>query len=175
MLSAQYRSPINYSKESLTQARSALDRLYSAADSLDFLAENGKEGALSEEEAEFIGTFDGYRTRFDESMDDDLNTADAIGVLFELVRQVNIRLEGTPTKAFAKACRDMIGEFTNVLGLLYHRKTGGLDSQVEAMIEERQAARKSKNFAEADRIRNALADMGVELMDTPQGVKWKKK
>lgn len=174
MLSAQYRSPINYSKESLTQARSALDRLYTIADSLDFLAKNGKEGALSEEETEFVGTFDGYRARFDESMDDDLNTADAIGVLFELVRQVNIRLEGTPTQAFARACRDMVGEFTNVLGLLYNRKTDDLDSQVEAMIEARQAARKAKDFAEADRIRNSLADMGIELMDTPQGVKWKK-
>lgn len=171
MLSAQYRNPLNYSKESLIQAQNALERLYTAMDNLDFLMKNGAEGEVTEAEKAFIGTFDGYRQRFDDAMDDDLNTADAIGVLFELIRAVNTAVEAGPTQAFAKACKDMITEFTDVLGLLYNREADDLDSQVEAMIEARQAARKAKNFAEADRIRDALKDMGIELMDTPQGVK----
>lgn len=172
MLSAHYRSPLNYSKESLTQAQSALERLYTAVSNLEFIQKNGEKGALTEEESTFIDTFSDYRRRFHEAMDDDLNTADAIGVLFELVRAVNTAVEGKPTEALAKASLDMILEFTNVLGLLNHRKQEeGLDSQVEAMIEARQAARKEKNFAEADRIRDELLAMGIELKDTPQGVK----
>lgn len=174
MLSAQYRSPLNYSRESLTQAQSALERLYTAAENLDFLAQNGAEGDLTEAEQTFIGTFDAYRARFDEAMDDDLNTADAVGVLFELVRAVNIAVEGKPTRTFAASCRAMIGEFCDVLGLLYRQKKATADGEVEALIEARQAARKAKNFAEADRIRDQLKEMGIELMDTPQGIKWKK-
>ncbi len=174
MLSAQYRSPLNYSKDSLDNARAALDRLYTADDNMDFLEKNGEEGEMTESERVFTATFDDYRTRFDEAMDDDLNTADAIGVLFELVRAENTALEGKPTKAFAAECRKMLHEITDVLGLLYSRKKDDLDSQVEAMIEARQAARKAKNFAEADRIRDELKEMGIVLMDTPQGVKWTK-
>ena len=109
-------------------------------------------------------------------MDDDLNTADAISVIFELVRAINIAVEKNPTKALAAACLDMLHEFTDVLGLLYNKKEedDSLDSKVEAMIEARQAARKAKNFAEADRIRDELKAMGITLMDTPQGVKWSK-
>ncbi len=176
MLSAHYRSPLNYSRESLTQAQSALERLDTALSNLEFLGEKGAGGDLKPEEMAFVSTFDGYRTRFHEAMDDDLNTADAIGVLFELVRGVNTAVEKEPTAALAKACLGMILEFTQVLGILYHRKKAdSLDAQVEAMIEARQEARKSKNFAEADRIRDELLAMGIELMDTPQGVKWKKK
>jgi len=175
MLSAHYRSPLNYSRESLTQAQSALERLYTAVENLDFLALSGAEGELNAAERELTASFDGYRGRFDDSMDDDLNTADAIGVLFELVRAINTAaVEGAPTRAFAVACRAMIEEFTDVLGLLYNQKKDDPDSQVEALIEARQAARKGKNFAEADRIRDELKAMGVELMDTPQGIKWKK-
>lgn len=174
MLSAHYRSPLNYSRESLTQAQAALERLYTADDNLDFLTQNGAEGEMTEAERTFAAGFDDYRRRFDDAMDDDMNTADAIGVLFELVRAVNTAVEQAPTRAFAAACREMIHEFTNVLGLLYNQKKDDLDSQVEALIEARQAARKAKNFAEADRIRDELKAMGVELMDTPQGVKWKK-
>ena len=103
-------------------------------------------------------------------------TADAISVIFELVRAINIAVEKNPTKALATACLDMLHEFTDVLGLLYNKKEedDSLDSKVEAMIEARQAARKAKNFAEADRIRDELKAMGITLMDTPQGVKWSK-
>ncbi len=174
MLSAHYRSPLNYSQESLEQAQSALERLYTAVDNLDFLQKNGTGGDLSPEGQAFADTFDDYRIRFRKAMDDDLNTADAIGTLFELVRAVNTAVEREPSAALAKVSQDMIREFTQVLGLLYNRKAPeDLDSKVEALIEARQAARKAKDFAEADRIRDQLKEMGIELMDTPQGVKWK--
>ncbi|MEG2000466.1 MAG: cysteine--tRNA ligase [Evtepia sp.] len=168
MLSAHYRSPLNYSKESLTQAQSALDRLYTAAEHLDFLAKNGSDDACSEVETAFIDTFDAYRVRFHAAMDDDLNTADAIGVLFELVRGIN-SVSGT-TKAFATHCHAMMNEFTDVLGLLYQKKESAPDDRLDALIAARAAARKAKDFSEADRIRDELKAMGIELKDTPQGV-----
>ena len=174
MLAAHYRSPLNYSKDSLEQSQAALERLYSAKDNMEFLCENGADGTMPPEEQAAADGLAVYRTRFDEAMDDDLNTADAIGVLFELTRAINTALEGTPTKALAKACRAIFDELTGVIGLLYARKKDDLSEQVESLIAARQAARKEKNFAEADRIRDELKDMGIELMDTPQGVKWKK-
>ena len=174
MLSAQYRSPLNYSRDSLIMAQNALERLYTAESNLEFLTKNGADGDMTAEEKVFTETFDSYRQKFDDAMDDDLNTADAISVIFELVRAINIAVEKNPTKALAAACLDMLHEFTDVLGLLYNKKEedDSLDSKVEAMIEARQAARKAKNFAEADRIRDELKAMGITLMDTPQGVKW---
>lgn len=171
MLSAHYRNPINYSTESLEQAQTALKRLYTAAEHLDFLIKNGGEGDLTPEETAFIGELDRFRSRFVDAMEDDFNTADAIGVLFDLVRAINTATEHAPTRAFAEACRKELHEFTDVLGLLYNQKSDDLDSQVEVLIEARQAARKNKDFAEADRIRDQLKEMGIELKDTPQGVK----
>ena len=176
MLSAHYRSPLNYSADILHQAQNSLDRLYSAEDHLKYLAANGAEGDKNAAEAALADTFDSYRQRFDEAMDDDFNTANAISVLFELVRAINIATadENQPTKAGAQACLDMVHEFTNVLGLLYSRKEESLDEKVEQMIADRQAARAAKNWAEADRIRDELKAMGIELKDTKQGVQWKK-
>ena len=174
MLSAQYRSPLNYSRDSLIMAQNSLERLYTAESNLEFLVKNGADGAMTPEEKAFTDTFDTYREKFDAAMDDDLNTADAISVIFELVRAINIAVEKAPTKALAQACLDMLHEFTDVLGLLYNKKEESLDETVEAMIQARQAARKAKNFAEADRIRDELKAMGITLMDTPQGVKWSK-
>ena len=124
MLSAHYRSPLNYSADILHQAQNSLDRLYSAEDHLKYLAANGAEGDKNAAEAALADTFDSYRQRFDEAMDDDFNTANAISVLFELVRAINIATadENQPTKAGAQACLDMVHEFTDVLGLLYSRK-----------------------------------------------------
>jgi cysteinyl-tRNA synthetase len=173
MLAAQYRSPLNYSKESLEQSQAALDRLYSAKDNMDFLCENGEDGAMTEAEQANVAALGQYRERFVQAMDDDLNTADAIGVVFELTRAINTALEGRPTKAAAEACRAVFMELIDVIGLLYARKKDDLSEQVETLIAARQAARKEKNFAEADRIRDELKAMGIELMDTPQGVKWK--
>ena len=176
MLSAHYRSPLNYSADILHQAQNSLDRLYSAEDHLKYLAANGAEGDKNAAEAALADTFDSYRQRFDEAMDDDFNTANAISVLFELVRAINIATadENQPTKAGAQACLDMVHEFTDVLGLLYSRKEESLDEKVEQMIADRQAARAAKNWAEADHIRDELKAMGIELKDTKQGVQWKK-
>ena len=176
MLSAHYRSPLNYSADILHQAQNSLDRLYSAEDHLKYLAANGAEGDKNAAEAALADTFDSYRQRFDEAMDDDFNTANAISVLFELVRAINIATadENQPTKAGAQACLDMVHEFTDGLGLLYSRKEESLDEKVEQMIADRQAARAAKNWAEADRIRDELKAMGIELKDTKQGVQWKK-
>ena len=176
MLSAHYRSPLNDSADILHQAQNSLDRLYSAEDHLKYLAANGAEGNKNAAEAALADTFDSYRQRFDEAMDDDFNTANAISVLFELVRAINIATadENQPTKAGAQACLDMVHEFTDVLGLLYSRKEESLDEKVEQMIADRQAARAAKNWAEADRIRDELKAMGIELKDTKQGVQWKK-
>ena len=176
MLSAHYRSPLNYSADILHQAQNSLDRLYSAEDHLKYLVANGAEGNKNAAEAALVDTFDSYRQRFDEAMDDDFNTANAISVLFELVRAINIATadENQPTKAGAQACLDMVHEFTDVLGLLYSRKEESLDEKVEQMIADRQAARAAKNWAEADRIRDELKAMGIELKDTKQGVQWKK-
>lgn len=173
MLSAHYRTPLNYSKESLTQAQSALERLYTAVSKLEFLKKNGRPGELSDNERAFVETFPEYRKRFHEAMDDDLNTADAIGVLFELVRSINLAVEKEPSRALAKESLQMVEEMTDVLGLLYQRKTEEvLDEKVEEMIKARQLARKEKNFQEADRIRDELAAMSITLKDTPQGVDW---
>ena len=162
------------SAHSLIMAQNSLERLYTAESNLEFLVKNGADGAMTPEEKAFTDTFDTYREKFDAAMDDDLNTADAISVIFELVRAINIAVEKAPTKALAQACLDMLHEFTDVLGLLYNKKEESLDETVEAMIQARQAARKAKNFAEADRIRDELKAMGITLMDTPQGVKWSK-
>ena len=147
MLSAQYRSPLNYSRDSLIMAQNSLDRLYTAESNLEFLVKNGADGEMTPQERAFTETFDSYRQKFDDAMDDDLNTADAVSVIFELVRAINIAVEKTPTKALAQACLEMLHEFTQVLGLLYQKKEGeeNLDAKVEAMIQARQAARKEKN------------------------------
>ncbi|MCC8128761.1 MAG: cysteine--tRNA ligase [Clostridiales bacterium] len=177
MLSAHYRTPLNYSAESLQQAQAALERLYSARDNLTFLAENGGEDGPNAAEQAVLDEAATWRERFDTAMDDDFNTADAVSVLFELVRAANraVAPEQKPTKAGAAALLKLIGEFTDVLGLLYAReKEESLDDQVEALIAQRQAARAAKNWAEADRIRDELKQMGIILKDTKQGVQWKK-
>ena len=172
MLSAHYRSPINYSQESLMQAKSALERLHNADNNMKFLSENGDKAPLSEEQKEILSGFDKYRDKFISAMDDDINTADAIAAIFELVRDVNTELSDNATADFAKECRKRTLELCDVLGILDQKEETSLDSEIEEMIEKRQAARREKNFAEADRIRDELGKMGIILEDTPQGVKW---
>ncbi|HPE16239.1 MAG TPA: cysteine--tRNA ligase [Oscillospiraceae bacterium] len=175
MLSAHYRSPINYSQESLTQAQSALERLYTLRDSLEFLSRNGEDRGMNDWETDFVADFQPFRERFIQALDDDFNTADAVGVLFELVRTINTAMaENQPSQLVARQSLKFFTELTDVLGLLYAKKTDSLEAEVESLIEARQAARKAKNFAEADRIRDKLKEMGILLEDTPQGVKWRK-
>ena len=175
MLMSHYRSPLNYSADILEQAKSALERMKTAKENLDFFAENGKEGELSEADRAFVDSLGKYRERFIEVMDDDFNTADAISVLFELIREVNTAVSpaSDPSKALAIACRTLYLELADVLGIPFGEEKS-LDKEIEEKIAARQAARKAKNWAEADRIRDELKAQGIILEDTPQGVKWHK-
>ena len=172
LISAQYRSPINYSTDIIEQCIAALNRLYTCRDSLDFELKNAADAEHDGDKA-IIDGFDKYREQFIAAMDDDLNTADAIASIFELVSDINTNVVGkTPSKALVEGAIAMFDELTGVLGLVYNRKTETLDSDVEALIEARTNARKEKNWAEADRIRDQLKEMGIVLEDTAQGVKW---
>lgn len=172
LISAQYRSPINYSTDIIEQCIAALNRLYTCRDSLDFELKNAVDAEHDGDKA-VIDSFDKYREQFITAMDDDLNTADAIAAIFELVRDINTNVIGkTPSKALIEAAIAIFDELTDVLGLVYNRKSETLDSDIEALIEARTNARKERNWAEADRIRDELKAMGIILEDTAQGVKW---
>jgi len=177
MLMSHYRSPLNYSGEILMQANNALERLATAKSNLEFFAENGVEGEMTADEAGFAKGLDKYRQRFCEVMDDDLNTADAVAVIFELVREINAAVNpaANPTRELAKACAAVFGELAEVIGLPIHKPEENIDAEIEKLIEARQEARKAKNYAEADRIRDELKSMGIVLEDTPQGVKYYRK
>jgi cysteinyl-tRNA synthetase len=173
MLQAHYRSPINYSFDVIEQCRAALDRLYTARDNLDFVAGHPAPAPTPDEGA-FAEMLKARRAAFIEAMDDDLNTADAIAALFELARDCNtffLHARSAPSIALAAGLFD---ELTDVLGLLYNRKKDTLAADVEALIEQRQAARKNKDFKTADAIRDELKAQGIVLEDTPQGVKWRR-
>lgn len=172
MISSQYRSPINYSVDIIEQCKASLQRLYTCRDNLDFAIANGVD-ALPENADEIKNLLSSRREQFISAMDDDLNTADAISAVFELVRDINTNVIGeNSSKVLAEFASEIFDELTGVLGLVYNRKTDSLDSEIEALIEARQQARKEKNWAEADRIRDELKAQGIILEDTPQGVKW---
>ena len=173
LISSSYRSPINYNAEIIEQSKAALDRLYTCRDNLQFALSQAADGT-SPADAALLAALDQRKAKFIAAMDDDLNTADAIAALFELVRDINVAVaaDEKPGKAALAAAAELFGELTDVLGLLYERKNEDLDSEIEALIEARTAARKAKNWAEADRIRDELKARNIVLEDTPQGVKW---
>ena len=171
LISSSYRSPINYNAEIIEQGIAALDRLYNCRDNLEFALKNAPAEAPSDESGAFA-SFEQRKQQFIEAMEDDLNTADAIAALFELARDINIAVAGTPSRALCEKASEIFGQLCDVLGLLYSRGQEVLDADIESMIAARTEARRQKNWAESDRIRDELKAMGIVLEDTPQGVKW---
>ena len=172
MISSHYRSPINYSVDIIEQCKASLTRLHTCRDSLDFALKNAGDGE-PENAAEIRAQMEARKQQFIEAIDDDLNTADGLAAVFELVRNINVSVLQSGSKALITDAIKLFDELTDVLGIVYpHEQADDLDAEVEKMIEARQAARKAKNWAEADRIRDELKDTGIVLEDTPQGVKW---
>ena len=166
MISSQYRGPINYSIDIIEQGKNALERLYTCRNNIDFALQNAPDGG---ETPAFIET---RKQEFINAMDDDLNTADALAALFTLVRDINTVIANGAGKDTLNSCAAIFDELTEVLGLVYNRKTEALDSEIEELIQKRTEARKAKDFKTADEIRDKLKEMGIILEDTPQGVKW---
>ena len=174
MLSAHYRSPLNFSAELMEAAQNGYDRIVTSVSNLNYLLENTASEKMSDEEAKLLEEAKGFIAKFDEAMDDDFNTADAIAAIFELVKFINTNVSAASGKEFLQALKDEVLMLSDVCGLIVEKKQEMLDSDIEALIEERQAARKAKNFARADEIRNELLEKGIILEDTREGVKWKR-
>ena len=166
MISSQYRGPINYSVDIIEQSKNALERLYTCRDNIDFALKNAPEGG---EKPEFCET---RKQEFIAAMDDDLNTADALAAVFNLVREINTAIANGAGKNTLEECARTFDELNGVLGLVYNRKTDNIDGEIEELINKRTEARKNKDFKTADEIRDKLKSMGIVLEDTPQGVKW---
>ncbi len=170
LISSSYRSPINYNADIIAQAKAALDRLYNCRNALADAEAAASEG---DADAAFTAKCGERRQQFIDAMDDDLNTADAIAALFELTKDINVLIgSGHPTKATCRTAHILFDELCGVLGLLYARREETLDGEIEALIAARTEARRNKNWAEADRIRDELKARKIVLEDTPQGVKW---
>lgn len=175
MLSAHYRSPLNFSAELMEAAKNGYGRIVTSVSNLTYLAGNAIEGGMSEEEKKLLEEAGGFEAKFDEAMDDDFNTADAIAAIFELVKFANTYGNEKSSAAFLAALKEKIVALSDICGLLVDKKEEGLlDGDIEKLIEERQAARKAKNFARADEIRKELLEKGIILEDTREGVKWKR-
>lgn len=172
LISSHYRSPINYNLEIIEQCKSALERLYTCRESLDFAIKNA---AHIDDDIELINALNSRREQFIEAMDDDLNTADGLSAVFELVKDINTKiLDKAVSENVCKTAAKVFDELCGVLGILYNRKSNDLDAEIEALIEKRQEARKNRDFATADKIRDDLKAQGIILKDTPQGVTWTK-
>ena len=171
LISSHYRSPINYNTEIIEQCKASLERLYTCRNNLDFALENAVDGELDND---FNDKVHGRIQQFITAMDDDMNTADAIAAVFELVRDINTVIAAGANKATLELAAKAFDELTDVLGLVYNRSKASLDDEVEELIAQRAQARKDKNWALADEIRDKIKAMGIVLEDTPQGVKWHK-
>lgn len=176
MLSAHYRNPINFSKDLMEQAKNGLDRMYTCLNNLEFFKQNAQDSAMNEQEVTLANKLNQYKQKFIAAMDDDLNTADAIAALFDMVREVNANITATSNSSITiiEFASNLIKELGNVLGILQKSQQDALDEEIEELIAKRQQARKEKNWAVADSIRDQLKEMGIVLEDTPQGVKWRK-
>ncbi len=174
MLSAHYRSPLNFSSDLMEAAKSGLDRIITATDNLKFLADNAKTETLTDIEDDALTKTQSYVAAFEKAMDDDFNTADAIAAIFDLVKYANTTANGDSSKAYVSALYELIVKLADVLGVVVEKKEELLDADIEALIQERQAARKERNFGRADEIRDELLAKGIILEDTREGVKWKR-
>ena len=169
MLSAHYRSPLNFSADLVEASKNGLERILTAVDRLKSIS-----GTDGEKDKAVADEMDAFVKKYEAAMDDDLNTADAISVIFELVKYANVNVTEESTKATVELVLNTVTKLCDILGIITEKKEEILDSDIEALIEERQAARKAKNFARADEIRDQLSDMGIILEDTREGVKWKR-
>lgn len=174
MLSAHYRSPLNFSAELMEAAKNGYERIVTSVDNLKYLLENAKTQELSANEEKLLEEAKGFAAKFDEAMDDDFNTADALAAIFELVKFVNTNVGEESSRAFLQELKDEVVMLSDICGLIVDKEEEILDSDIEQLIEERQAARKAKNFARADEIRDELLAKGIVLEDTREGVKWKR-
>ena len=174
MLSAHYRSPLNFSEELVESSKASLGRILNALSKLQDIMNSAAEKELTEEEKQLEAKLKEYVVKFEASMEDDLNTADAISVIFEMVKLVNSNITTDSALQVIRFAYDTIGKLCDVLGIITKTETEILDADIENLIEERQAARKAKNFARADEIRDMLAAQGIILEDTREGVKWKR-
>ncbi len=176
MLSAHYRNPVNFSDVLMEQSKSAMERVYTCLENLKFLIDKGEDRGLNDSEAELSKKIEEYKQKFIDAMDDDLNTADAIAAIFDIVYLANTGLSGDGKNSvqIAEKFYNMIKELGNVLGLFNKDSENSLDSEVEELIKKREEARKAKDFKTADEIRDKLKAMNIILKDTPMGVKWSK-
>lgn len=174
MLSAHYRNPVNFSDEMLAQAKAGLERMYNAKEKLEFTIGNLEESSMTNGEQNLIKELDGYRVKFVNSMDDDLNTADAVSVIFELSKFINSNVNENSSLEFAQKCLDEFNELTSVLNIVNKKQDNMLDEEIENLIQKRTDAKKNKDFKLADDIRQELLDKGIILEDTRQGTKWKR-
>ena len=174
MLSAHYRSPLNFSADLMEAAGNGLERIITSVENLKFLLSGAKAEALTDAEASLLKEAESYRDKFEAAMDDDINTADAISAIFELVKFVNSNVNGQSSTVFLNGLLSLIRTLADVLGLIVDKKEEILDADIEAMIAARQEARKAKDFAKADAIRGELLEKGIILEDTREGVKWKR-
>ena len=174
MLNAHYRSPLNFSAELMEAAKNGLERIVTSVANLNYLLKNAADGEMSEDERKLMEEAKRYIAQFDTAMDDDFNTADAISAIFDLVKFANTHVSESAGRAFVQAVKDEIVLLSDICGLIVDKQEEILDAQIEELILERQAARKAKNFARADEIRDTLAAQGIILEDTREGVKWKR-
>lgn len=171
LLSGHYRSPINFADTLMEAAKNGLARMKNCKDNLIYLKKSGADGAMTDEEKASAEGFAKFESDFDAAMDDDLNTADAVSAVFELITHINTQVRSGATKEYAEAALKALMNLCDVLGLLQaEEEEEGIDPEIQALVDERQAARKAKNFARADEIRDMLKERGITLKDTPQGV-----
>ena len=174
MLSAHYRSPLNFSAELMEAAKNGYERIVTSVSNLNYLLEKARGDVLSSEEEKAVEEAKAFVQKFEAAMEDDFNTADAVSAIFELVKFANTNVTEQSSQTFVKALKEEIVMLSDICGLIVEKADEILDSEIEALIQERQEARKAKNFARADEIRNLLSEQGIILEDTREGVKWKR-